>query len=239
MGVSEQKFDLPQMKEYFEKQIPNIRVISDMTLSETDFKSLGARLKSAFSFTNRKDDIEDIMICYLVYWVYALLYWDEDTGIHDELTDFCADLPQHQLRHHFEMLLDTFADYNIKKFDYKDESVEELCSKLIARHAGIPNDEKYQVFEMIDDYRKQNVSVDTMMADIYAHLPFKSQYIFSLLDEASRQAMIWEIRTVMAATSSQMYTRKELLDKYPNTSVSLIDYCFYWQEGRTLLNLAR
>lgn len=239
MGVSGQKFNLPQMKEYFEMQIPNIRVLSDMTLSETDFKSLGTRLKSAFSFTDRKDGIEDIMICYLVYWVYALLYWDEETGIHDELTDFCADLPQHQLRHHFEMLLDTFADYNIEKFSYQDENVEELCSKLIARHAGIPNDEKYQVFEMIDDYRNQNVSIDTMMADIYAHLPFKSQYIFSLLDETSRQDMLWEIRTIMAETCSQVYTRKELLDKYPHTSISLIDYCFYWQEGKALLNQAR
>lgn len=239
MGASGQKFNLPQMKEYFETQIPNIRVLSDLTLSETDFRSLGAKLKSAFSFTDRKDGIEDIMICYLVYWVYALLYWDEETGIHDELTDFCADLPQYQIRHHFEMLLDTFADYNIEKFDYQDENVEELCSKLIARHAGIPNDEKYLVFEMIDDYRNQNVSIDTMMADIYAHLPFKSQYIFSLLDEASRQNMIWEIRTIMAEICSQVYTRKELLDKYPRTSISLIDYCFYWQEGKALLNQAR
>lgn len=239
MGVSGQKFDLPQMKEYFEKQIPNIRLLSDLTLSEADFKSLGIRLKSAFSFTDQKDGIEDIMICYLVYWVYALIYWDEDVGIHDELTDFCADLPQHQIRHHFGMLLDTFADYNIEKFGYYDECVEELCSRLIARHAGIPNDEKYQVFEIIDDYRNQNVSVDTMMADIYAHLPYKSRYIFSLLDEKSRQAVIWEIRTIMAEICSQVYTRNELLYKYPSTSVSLIDYCFYWQEGKALLNQAR
>ena len=40
MSVSGQKFDLPQMKSYFETQIPNVRLLSDMTLSETDFKSL-------------------------------------------------------------------------------------------------------------------------------------------------------------------------------------------------------
>ena len=239
MGVSGQKFDLPQMKEYFEKQIPNVRVLSDMTLSETDFKSLGAKLKSAFSFTDRKDGIEDIMICYLVYWVYALIYWNEDNGIHDELTDYFAKLPQYQLRHHFELLLDTFADYNIDDFNYQADSIEDLCSMLIARHAGIPNDEKYQVFELIDDYRNQNVSVDTMVTDIYLHLPYKSQYIFSLLDENSRQDIIWEIRTIMAEICSRTYTRDELLMKYPHTSVSLIDYCFYWQEGRALLNQAK
>ena len=239
MGVSGQKFDLLQMKEYFENQIPNMRVLSDMTLSESDFKSLGAKLKSAFSFTDRKDGIEELMICYLVYWVYALIYWNEDTGIHDVLTDYCAKLPQYQLRHHFDMLLDTFVDYDIDKFGYEDGSTEELCSMLIARHAGIPNDEKYQVFELIDDYRNQNVSVDTMVADIYAHLPYKSQYIFSLLDDASRQDMIWEIRTIMAEICSKVYTRDELLDKYPHTSVSLIDYCFYWQEGKSLLNQAK
>lgn len=239
MGVSGQKFELPQMKEYFEKQIPNIRVLSDMTLSETDFKSLGAKLKSAFSFTDRKDGIQEIMLCYLVYWVYALIYWDEETGIHDELTEYCSRLPQYQLRHHFQMLVDTFADYGIDDFGYQADSIEELCSILIARHAGIPNDEKYQVFELIDDYRNQNVSVDTMVSDIYAHLPYKSRYIFSLLDQNSRQEMIWEIRSIMASICSGSYTRDELLLKYPRTSVSLIDYCYYWQEGRSLLNQAK
>lgn len=239
MGVSGQKFDLPQMKTYFEEQIPQVRLISDLTLSETDFKSLGAKLKSAFAFTDKKDGIEDIMICYLVYWVYALLYWDEDSGIHDELTDYCAELPQYQLRHHFEMLVDMFADYDIQKFGYHNDSIEELALILIARHAGIPNDEKYTVFELIDDYRNQNVSVDTMVADIYAHLPYKSRYIFSLLDAQSRQDMIWEIRTIMAEISSGVYTRDEMLEKYPNTSISLIDYCFFWQEGKSLLNQAK
>lgn len=238
MGVSGQKFNLPQMKEYFEKQIPSVRVLSDMTLSETDFKSLGAKLKSAFSFTNRKDGIEEIMICYLVYWVYALIYWKEEVGIHDELTDFCMGLPQYQLRHHLQLLLDTFEDYGIDCFGYHGGNADELCTMLIARHAGIPNDEKYQVFELIDDYRNQNVSVDTMVNDIYEHLPYKSRYIFSLLDKASRQEMIWEIRMIMADVSSQTCTREEMLKKYPRTSLSLIDYCFYWQEGRRLLNNA-
>ena len=142
MSVSGQKFDLPQMKAYFEEQIPHVRLLSDLTLSQTDFKSLGAKLKSAFAFTDKKDGIEDIMLCYLVYWVHALIYWDEETGIHDELTDYCEELPQHQLRHHFEMLVDAFADYNIEKFGYKDDNIEELASILIARHAGIPNDGK-------------------------------------------------------------------------------------------------
>jgi hypothetical protein len=198
---------------------------------------LGAKLKSAFSFTDRKDSIQEIMLCYLVYWVYALIYWKEDMGIHDVLTDYCAALPQYQLRHHFQMLLDTFADYGIDDFGYQADSIEELCSILIARHAGIPNDEKYQVFELIDDYRNQNVSVDTMVADIYAHLPYKSRYVFSLLDSASRQDMIWEIRAVMAEVCSGA-SREEVLAKYSRTSVSLIDYCFYWQEGKALLNQA-
>lgn len=239
MGVSGKKFDLPQMKDYFEKQLPYVRVISDLTLSETDFKSLGAKLKSAFSFTNHKDGIEEIMICYLVYWVYALHYWDEETGIHDELTDYCAKLPQYQIRHHFQLLMDVVADYNIDDFGYKDVDVAELCSKLIARHAGIPDDEKCQVFELIDDYRNQNVSVDTMVADIYAHLPYKSQYIFSLLDEQSRQDMIWEIRTVMAEVGSGNHVREELLIKYPKISSGLIDYCIYWHENHLVLVQAK
>lgn len=239
MGVSGQKFDLSQMKDYFESQIPGIRLISDLALSESDFKSLGAKLKSAFSFKDSKDGMEEIIICYLVYWVYALIYWNEETGIHDVLTDYCAELPQYKIRHHFQMLIDTFADYGIYDFGYDSGSVEELCSMLIARHAGIPNDEKYHVFELIDDYRNQNVSVDTMVADIYAHLPYKSQYIFSLLDNRSRQDMIWEIRTIMADISSQAYTREEMLEKHPQTSVSLIDYCFYWKEGRALFEQAK
>lgn len=238
MGASGQKFDLSQMKDYFEDQIPNIRLISDLTLSESDFKSLGAKLKSAFSFKDSKDDMEEMILCYLVYWVYVLLYWNEETGIHDELTEYCAALPQYKIRHHFQMLLDTFADYGIDDFGYVADSVEEKCSMIIARHAGIPNDEKYQVFELIDDYRNQNASVDAMVEDIYSHFPYKSRYIFSLLDHRSRQDIIWEIRTIMTEVSLKTYTRDELLEKYPQTSVSLIDYCFYWKEGRSLLEQA-
>lgn len=238
MGASEQKFDLAQMKDYFESQISNIRLISDLTLSESDFKSLGTKLKSAFSFKDSKDGVEEIILCYLVYWVYALLYWDEETGIHDVLTEYCEDLPQYQIRHHFQMLLDTFADYGIDDFGYEADSIEERCLLLIARHAGIPNDEKYQVFDLIDDYRNQNVSVDAMVEDIYSLLPYKSRYIFSLLDPRSRQDIIWEIRTIMAEVALKTCTRDELLEKYPQTSISLIDYCFYWKEGRTLLERA-
>lgn len=239
MGVSGKKFDLPQMKEYFEQQIPSVRVISDLTLSETDFKSLGAKLKSAFSFTDRKEGIDEIMICYLVYWVYALHYWDEETGIHDELTEYCSKLPQYQIRHHFQLLLDIVADYNIDDFGYQGGDIAETCSKIIARHAGFPDDEKYQVFELIDDYRNQNVSVDTMVADVYAHLPYKSQYIFSLLDEKSRQDMIWEIRMIMADISGGVHSRDELIEKYPRTSIRLIDYCIYWQENHSILDQAK
>ena len=110
---------------------------------------------------------------------------------------------------------------------------------MVSGILGIPNDEKYQVFELIDDYRKQNVAVDAMVADIYAHLPYKSRYIFSLLDSRSRQDVIWEIRTIMTEVSLKTPTRDELLEKYPHTSVSLIDYCFYWKEGRELLEQAK
>ncbi len=235
MDASKHKFDLSQMKDYFEDRMHHVRLISDLTLSESDFKSLGAKLKSAFSFKDSKDGMEDVIICYLVYWVYALLYWDEETGIHDELTQYCEALPQYKLRHHFQMLLDAFVDYEIDDFGYEADSLEERCSMIIARHAGIPNDEKYQVFELLDDYRNQNVSVDAMVEDIYSRLPYKSKYIFSLLDQRSRQEIIWEIRTIMTEVSLRTLTRDELLEKYSGTSVSLIDYCFYWREGRTLL----
>ncbi len=238
MSETGQKFDLPQMKAYFEEMIPQIRLISDLTLSESDFKSLGSKLKSAFDFTGKKEEIDEIMLCYLVYWVYALLYWDEESGIHDELTDYCAGLPQYQLRHHFEMLLDVFADYNIDKFGYQNSNIEELILMIIARHAGIPNDEKYQVFELIDDYRNQDVSVETMVNYIYANLPYKSRYIFSMLDDRSRQDIIWEIRFLMADVCSKVYDREGLIKKYPNTSISLIDYCIFWQEGKQLLDQA-
>jgi hypothetical protein len=109
---------------------------------------------------------------------------------------------------------------------------------LIARHAGIPNDEKYQVFELIDDYRNQDVSIETMVNYIYANLPYKSRYIFSMLDDRSRQDIIWEIRFLMADVCSKVYDREGLIKKYPNTSISLIDYCIFWQEGKQLLDQA-
>ncbi len=232
MSVSGLEYDLPQMKEYFEKQLSKVRLISDLKLKEEDFKKLGVMLKSAFSFEENKNNIEEIIICYLVYWVYALLYWDEDTGIHDELTDYCMKLPQHMLRYHFQMLRDAFVDYQINEFGYQADSVEELCSMVLARHAGIPEDEIYQVFDLIDDYRNQNISVDSMVADIYAHLPYKTRYIFSLLDQPTRREMIWEIRNIMTEVSLSTCTMNAMLDKYSDTSINLIDSCFCWKAER-------
>ncbi|MBR1866674.1 MAG: hypothetical protein IJ801_09230 [Lachnospiraceae bacterium] len=239
MVFSGQKYDLSQMKEYFEKQIPQIRLLSDLSLSEADYKSLGARLKAAFTFSNRKEGLEDTMICHLVYWVYALVYREEDSGLCNELTEFCADLSQYQARHHMQLLLDTFANYNIDDFGYKEGTVEERCFRLIARHAGIPNDEKFQVFDLMEPYRQQNVSVDTMMEEIYSGLPYRSRYIFSLLDSSSRQEVIWEIRRLMEAVCSGSLTREEILMQYPTISACLVDYCFYWQESKSAMDQAK
>lgn len=234
MSTSE-KFDLMEMKQYFEDQIKNARLISDISLSESNFKMLGVKLKEVFSLTNAAEAMENFMICYLVYWVYVLIYWDEEVGIHDELTEFCYELPQYQVRHHLKMLVDTLDNYNIRDFGYSRDQLDDYCSMVITRHAGIPYDEQTKVFEWIDDYRNKEDSVEIMLEDLYVNLPYKSYYIFSLLNQESRKNILWEVWTIMAEVSSRMYSKKELLDKYPNVSKRLIESCCFWYESRNFL----
>lgn len=225
-----QNFDLLAMKDYFEKEMDHIRLISDISLSEAEFKMLGIKLKEVFKLPNYNEIMDNLMICYLVYWVYALIYWDEEVGIHDELTDFCSNLPQYQVRHHLSMLVDTLDDYNVNDFGYDRSQIDDFCSMVISRHAGIPFNEQSCIFDWIDDYRRQDCSIEKMLEALYLELPYKSYYIFSLLDQGSRQQMIWEIRTIMAEVSARIHNKSELLIKYPKISSRLIDSCLRWYE---------
>ena len=56
------KINLLQMQKYFEGQMERIRTISDLELSENDFKSLGVKLRSLCFFTGSENDIEDFML---------------------------------------------------------------------------------------------------------------------------------------------------------------------------------
>ena len=77
------KVNLLQMQRYFEGQVDKIRVISDLKLSENEYRSLGVRLKSLSFFDGSEKDIEEYMLSILVYCTYSLIYGDIGTSFED------------------------------------------------------------------------------------------------------------------------------------------------------------
>lgn len=228
-----QKFDLQQMQEYFETEAGNKRCISDYHLSESDYKSLGVKLKGLFMLEPNQDWLHEFILPITIYSVYSLIY-----DVPEELKGFSFHevqkrLSQYQMRQHIQNMLECIHDFGFLDFGYGKYDDAVACRMSVARHAGIPNDEKYEVFELISGY--QGVFyVDDYVAEVTAALPAKSKRIFSILDEDSRRDILLQIHSLLQSckvTSS----RQRIMEDHPGLSITLVDYCIFWSESQRLL----
>lgn len=223
------KINLLQMQDYFEGQIDKIRTISDLELSENDYRSLGAKLKSLCFFTGSENDIEEYMLSIVVYSTYSLIY-GSDFGNFDSIIWMILNKSQYLERMHLRMYKDVFHIYGINIYDITADDYMEKCQRLTARHAGVPNSEKYNYYELISRYLDSN-DVEVLYSEIYEKLPYRTKYIFNLLDEEMRKHLLLESRMMVNDVVDGVYNRFELMDKYQDLSISLIDRCFIWNEN--------
>lgn len=223
------KFNLQEMQQYFEEQADSIRIISDLSLSVNDYRSLGTKLKSLCFFTGSEDDIQDMMLSVVVYCTYSLVYMSQETNF-DEIFGVILSDSQYLERLHLKIYDETFLNYGLNRFGYDDKDIKVRCIKLTARHAGIPDDEKNIFFDLIcNDLECQDVK--RMEKEIFEALPYKTKFIFSNLDQDTRQQMIIETRNLIYDIRQGEGSRDRLLCRYPEMSVSLIDHALYWAEN--------
>ena len=89
------KINLLQMQKYFEGQMKSVRTISDLELSENDYRSLSTRLKSLCFFTGSENDIEDFMLSIVVHSAYSLIYGEVGKSFETRYSCPCIEKRNH------------------------------------------------------------------------------------------------------------------------------------------------
>lgn len=224
------KVNLLQMQRYFEGQTSRIRTISDLNLSENDYRSLGARLKSLYFFSGVENDIQDYMLSIVVYTTYSLIYGNEYESF-ENIMGMVLQTSQYMKRLHLRMFKETFEEYNLYSFGVTDEDPMVVCRKLASLHAGVPNSEKYIYYNLISENLKC-CEVESVYKSIYEQLPYRTRYIADLIDKRERMDILMESRELVRDVTGGRMSRQEILEKYPNASMNLIDGCIEWNDNR-------
>lgn len=233
MGIQEPKFDLHEMQMYFEQEIHNVRTLSDLELSENDYRRLGIKLKSLFAFANNSNFADDFMLCMAVYWTYNFIYWDEKYAkMNHELFQSFEDLSQYTQRHQLDMFQECFHDFGLNSYQVQTGDLLKNCERIVARHAGIPYDEQVVMFDLVNRYIE--VDSDTALRSMIPFLPKKTRHIMTYMDRQMKLEVIEEIQKLAIAVGDIPVTKEELMKEFPDTSSVLITNYLYWHESQLL-----
>lgn len=233
MGIQEPRFDLHEMQLYFEQEIRTVRTISDLKLSENDYRRLGIKLKSLFAFANNSNFADQFMLCLAVYWTYNFIYWDEKYAkFNREFIQIFENQSQYTQRHQLDMFLECFYDFGLNSYQIQGSNLLQNCEKVVARHAGIPEDEREVVFDLVNRYLP--VDCDTARSAIFSFLPKKTRHVMNYMDRTLQLDTIRELQELLEAVEEEDVTKEDLLQRFPNVSASLIAHCLYWHENQDL-----
>lgn len=224
---SNSKVNLLQMQRYFEGQMDKIRVISDLKLSENEYRSLGVKLKSLSFFLGSENDMEDYMLSIVVYSTYSLIYGTVDTDFEDI---FWSVIPENQYmkRMYLRMYKDVFYTYGISIYDVPRIDFLPRCRHLTARHAGVPDSEKSEYYQMLCN---SSISDEEhIYGELRDKLPRRTRCIFDMMDEVSRAKLLKDSKQLVqdVLNYDDTSTHSALIDKYPELDLNLIVDCIMW-----------
>lgn len=223
------KINLLQMQHYFEGQIDNIHTISDLELSENDYRSLGAKLSAFSFFSGSENDIEEYILSIVVYSTYTLIY-GQNVDDFETVIRMLLKKSQYAERLRLIMYRDAFYNYGLNLFECDKTDLRKMCQEVTAIHAGIPNVDKNAFFELMSDCLEIS-EVDCLYDKIYEHLPKRTKFIFDFMREEVRRDLLFEMRTMVSEVVDGIYRRDELIARYKRLSISLIDRCIMWNEN--------
>ncbi len=224
------KINLLQMQKYFEGRISNVPIISDMELSENDYRSLGLKLKALSFFTGSENDMEKYMLSIVVHSVYTLIYGCDYEDF-DSVMWMVMHKSQYMERMRMRMYRDVFDAHGIMTYNVSGaRDIKQECQWLTAIHAGIPNSEKSVYFDLMSNYLECG-DVEDIYNDIFKQLPQRTRLIFRLMNEENRKQCIMDSRTLVMEVMDEYLSRDQIIKKYPHISISLIDHCIMWNEN--------
>ena len=231
MGIRHPKFDLHEMQMNFEEKIKQVHTINDLELSENDYKRLGIKLKTLFAFANNSNFADGFMLSVAIYATYQFIYWDEKyLKFNRELFQRFESQSQYTQRHQLAMFQECFHDFGLNSYHLHSKDLLHNCEQIAARHAGIPEEERDMVFDLISRYLW--VDCDTALDAIQPFLPKKTRHIMSYLDKPLRLGMMDELQNLLRRLETSDATMEKLVEEFSDLSLSLISYGIYWRENQ-------
>lgn len=227
---SSSKVNLLQMQKYFEEQVGRIRVISDLRLSENEYRSLGAKLKSLSFFAGSENDMENYMLSVIVYSTYSLIYGETGRSFEYIIWQVLNN-NQYMERMYLRMYKDAFYTYGIRTFDIRDKDFLTRCQHMTARHAGVPDCDKSAYFDLLSNYLDYT-ELDTFYNKLYDELPERTRYIFGLMEEDGRRQVLLDTRSLVNQVMKGELSFDELITKHPDMEFNLIEDCILWNSNK-------
>lgn len=232
MGIREPGFDLHEMQMQYEQAIRHVRTISDLELSENDYRRLGIKLKSLFAFAKSSNFADDFMLCLVIYWTYAHIYRDERyMKLNEDLTQSFRELSQYTQRHHLNMFLECFHDFGLNSYQIATGDLEKDCRRVTACHAGVPYDEQGIVFDLISRYL--SFEGESLLRAIQPMLPKKTRRVLGYMDRRMQYKIVNELQSLLLALEAGT-SRDAVLEEFPDLSRHLILNCVDWHTNQSL-----
>ena len=94
MSFASSRMSLLDIQNYLVEQMKGLHIISDLLLSEDDYRYLAAKVKMLFKFSNDNNVVDDYKLSIIVYWVYSMIYWDKENLGELEMDALFEGLPQ-------------------------------------------------------------------------------------------------------------------------------------------------
>ena len=227
MSFASSRMSLLDIQNYFVEQMKGLHIISDLLLSEDDYRYLAAKVKMLFKFSNDNNVVDDYKLSIIVYWVYSMIYWDKENLGELEMDALFEGLPQYKKKYYMDVCMETFDEYEIYNYQVNYGDVSLYAKALIARHAGIPLEEQDRTFDVIGKYLECNL-VAEMVESIMMELPERTQTIFCCFDDKSKQKVILDLRNLMIVCMKGKESKEELMKQYPYIAGNVIQGMRQW-----------
>ena len=227
MSFSSEHLSLDEIQKRLMKQVSSIVVLSDLALTEEDYKYLSTKVKMLFKFANDSNVVDDYKLAIVVYWVFSMVYWDKEHLGTLEMEASFDGLPPYKKKYYRDICMEAFDEYGIYRYHvgYKDALLR--YRGIIARHAGIPREERGKVFYLLSQYQECNL-VAEMVESIMMVLPDRTQTIFCCFDDHTKQKVIMNLRNLMISCQTERFSEEDLLEQHHYTSRELIRDMLKW-----------
>lgn len=239
MSFASSRMTLLQMQEYFISQLDQIDIISDLQLSEEDYRYLATKVKMLFKFANNNTVVDDYKLSIVVYWVFSMVYWDKQNLGALEMDSMFEGLPQYKKKYYMNVCMETFHEYGLYTYPVNYEEPELYAKAMIAGHAGIPKDEMKRTFEIISEFLNCT-DINDMVESIMMELPERTQTIYCCFDDLMKQQMILNIRNLMIACMKGPKSKEVLQEQFSELPLTVVNGMLLWcdsQENRDAIDL--